>query len=237
MRTSFLSKLLDLIAPRQCALCGRRLAPAESVVCGACHLAMPLTGYAATPYDNPMARLFWGQLPVERVASLLFYRRNTNVAAMVHDLKYHHQPGLARRMGAYMARNLGRDGFFDGIDLLVPVPLTRRRRWHRGYNQSEELCRGLSDVTAIPLCTKAVSRVAFAGSQTELTIQERRDNVADVFRLIGPDRIRGKHILLVDDVVTTGATMTACARQLSQVEGVRLSILSLAVVKPSGNVE
>lgn len=232
MRASFLSKLFDLIAPRQCALCGERLSASESVVCGPCHLAMPVTDYAAKPYDNPMARLFWGQLAVERVAALLFYKRRTDVAVMIHDMKYHHQPGLARRMGAYTARQFMREGFFDGIDVLVPVPLTRRRKWERGYNQSLEICRGISEVTGIPVNDKAVKRVAFSGSQTRLNIQERRENVEAVFRLTGrADELRDRHVLLVDDVVTTGSTMTACGRQLCQVPGLRLSLMSLALVQ------
>lgn len=234
MKASYLSKLLDLIAPRQCALCGRRLAPTESVVCAPCQLAMPTTGYVAHAADNPMARLFWGQLTVERAAALMFYHRKTDVALMIHDMKYHQQPGLARRMGAYAARQFQREGFFEGIDVLVPIPLTRRRQWQRGYNQSLEICRGIAEVTGIPVDRKAVRRVAFSGSQTQMTVQERRENVEAVFRLSPhADVLRGRHVLLVDDVVTTGSTMTACGRQLCQVEGLRLSLLSLAVVQPS----
>ncbi len=231
MKSSFLTKLFDLIAPRQCALCGQRLAASESVVCGPCHLGMPVTDYAAKPYDNPMARLFWGQVAVERVAALLFYKRKTDVAAMIHDMKYHHQPGLARRMGAYAARQFMQDNFFEGIDVLVPIPLTHRRKWQRGYNQSLEICRGISEVTGIPVNKKAVKRVAFSSSQTRMTIQERRENVEAVFQLTRrADALRNRHVLLVDDVVTTGSTMTACGCQLCQVEGLRLSLMSLALV-------
>ncbi len=232
MRTSFLSRLLDTIAPRECALCGQRLSPTEMVVCGACHLTMPATHYADHPTDNPMARNFWGLLPVERAAALVYYQRDTPVALMIHNLKYHNQPGIARRMGEYTARQFMPHHFFDGIDLLVPVPLTWRRQWQRGYNQSYEICRGINSATGIPIGAKVLKRTQFKGSQTQLATEERRQNVSNVFTLADPEAVSGKHVLLVDDVVTTGATLTACGQQLIKANDVRLSLLSLAVVRP-----
>jgi len=193
---------------------------------------MPATRYAAQPTDNPMARMFWGLLDVERAAALCFYERGSDVATLIHRIKYYNQPGLARRMGEYTARQFAAQGFFDGIDLLVPVPLTRHRQWQRGYNQSHEICRGISAATGLPICRKAIKRTIFKGSQTQLTTEERRQNVSNAFALVNPEAIRGKHVLLVDDVVTTGATAIACGRQLLAAGDVRLSILALGVVRP-----
>ena len=231
MQTSFLSRLFDLVAPRQCALCGRRLAATESVVCGMCHMHLPTTGYEHRPYDNPMTRLFWGRLPVEKATALLSYQRGAQVAHMIHVMKYHNQPDLARQLGAFAARQIAESHFFDDIDVMVPMPLTRRRYWQRGYNQSRELCRGISEVTGLPTDNHAAVRIHFAGSQTQQTIFGRQENVRSAFRLADASRISGRHVLLVDDVVTTGATMTACGAVLSDAPDVRLSLLALAIVK------
>lgn len=227
MKTSFLSKLLDTLAPRQCANCGRRLSPDERVLCHACYRRLELTYLWQNACDNPLARLFWGVLPIEKAASLFYFTPRTESSQVIYDMKYHDRPDIARSMGAIAARLMAADHFFDGIDGLVPVPLTRRRQWQRGYNQSMEIARGISEVTALPIYGKAVRRTKFHDSQTTKTAIERRDNVADVFRLADSNAVRGLHLLIIDDIITTGATVTACGLQLSQAEGVRVSVFSL----------
>ena len=232
MRTSFWTKLLDVISPRMCAICGERLSANERVLCAACHLHLPLTHYEEQPLDNPMARLFWGLFPVERAAALFFYQPQAPVSRLIFDMKYHHQPEVAEHMGSIMARQFAAAGFFDGIDALVPMPITWLRRWKRGYNQSHELARGISEVTALPIYNDVVKRVRFRQSQTKQHAWDRLRNVEDAFRLVRPERIAGRHLLLIDDIVTTGATITACASELAKVPDVRISILSLGLTKP-----
>lgn len=231
MRISIVTRLLDLIAPRVCTVCGSRLSPTEDTVCQVCLLHLPRTGYARSPEDNPMARLFWGLMPVERAAALFFHLPHTESARIVYAMKYGGRADAAITMGRIMAREFACAGFFDGIDVMVPVPLTRKRKRNRGYNQSELIARGIGEVTGIPVDTEALERTAFSSSQTTLTRRMRRDNVKDAFRLADGSRLANRHVLLVDDVITSGATTMACGACLAGIPGIRLSVITLAFAK------
>ena len=231
MKVSFWSRVLDLISPRQCMVCGKRLAVTEHSVCSACYLHMPRTTYQFTPLDNLMTQLFWGQAPIERAASLMYYEPHSECARLIYALKYGNHPDIGEDLGRMMAEEMMMAGYFDGIDVLLPVPLSRRRQRQRGYNQSEMICRGISEKTGIPVVTKAVRRLHFKQSQTALTRQQRQENVADMFELRDGSKLEGKHVLLVDDICTTGATLTACADVLKAITGIRLSVLTLGFTK------
>ena len=224
-------RLLDLVAPRLCVACGCRLSPTERVVCAACNLHLPRTAFQFQPYDNDMTRLFWGVIPVERAAALFYYGGGSSVSRILYDLKYHDRPEIGVEMGQLMATEFMAAGFFDGIDLIVPVPLAKKRLRHRGYNQSRCIADVISRVTGLPVYDRIVCRTRFVKSQTELHFWERQANVEGVFEVEDAEPLRGRHVLLVDDVVTTGATMTACARELMKAGDVRLSLLSLGFAR------
>ena len=228
---SFWSRLLDLISPRMCVVCGRRLSVTEEVICGTCNLHLPRTGFQQDPYENFMAKMFWGQIPVERVTALFYYEPHAETANILYELKYKNHPEIGEVMGRMMAKELQRSKFFDGIDAIIPIPLARKRERQRGYNQSHELAKGISEMTGLPIYNKVVSRTAFEGSQTSLGRWERNENVENVFELTNADAIRDKHLLIVDDVVTTGATIIACSKELCKAGGVRISVLSLGLAK------
>lgn len=228
---SFWTRLLDLISPRLCVVCGQRLAVSEETLCSKCNLHLPRTGFASNPYENLMAKTFWGQIPLERAAALFYYEPHAETANIIYELKYKNHPEAGLTMGRMTARELQRSGFFEGIDAIVPVPLARKREHQRGYNQSLEIARGVSQITGLPILNKVVRRTAFEGSQTQKSRQERNENVEKVFELADGDSISGKHLLVVDDVVTTGATVIACGKQLTKAGGVRLSVLSLGFTK------
>ena len=230
-KISFWHRLFDLLAPRFCVVCGRRLSPTEEVICAACNMHLPRTEFHRTALDNMMARLFWGIIPVERVAALFYYAAGSETANILYELKYHNHPEIGVAMGRMMGREFSETGFFDGIDLLVPVPLARSRQRHRGYNQSQQIAEGISQVTGLPISNQVVRRTLFKKSQTQAGRWERLENVADVFEAMNLDEIHGRHILLIDDVVTTGATMTACARELLKAGNVTVSLLSLGFAK------
>lgn len=225
------TRILDFISPRTCAVCGRRLSPTERSLCSVCLLHLPRTAYQFTPDDNPMAQLFWHLTPVERAAALIYYEPHSELAQLVYDLKYRNRPDIGEDMGRLMANEMQIAHFFDDIDILLPVPLSRKRLRQRGYNQSEELARGISEVTHLPLVTKAVIRKHFVRSQTQLTRYERQENVADMFELRDDHLIKGKHVLLIDDICTTGATLIACIDVLKNIPGIRLSVLTLGFTK------
>ena len=231
MKISFRRRLMELVAPRGCCICHRRLAPSERVLCAACNMHLPRTGFQQSPMDNTMARLFWGIIPVERAAALFYYASHAPAANIVYDMKYHDHPEIGVEMGRLMGREFSEAGFFDGIDMIVPVPLAKKRQRQRGYNQSAELARGLSQATGLPIYDRVVRRTVFLKSQTEMGRWERQENVERVFELKEADALRGRHVLLVDDVVTTGATMTACARELLKAGDIRISLIALGFVK------
>lgn len=225
-------RLFDFIAPRTCAICGCRLAPAEDVLCPVCQMHLPRTGYHEQPLDNSMAKLFFGIVPMERVSAYCFFTSGSGLAQMIYKMKYHDRPDIGESLGHMMGRRLQPSGFFDGVDCLVPIPLAPKRLRQRGYNQSRQLAVGISEVTGLPVADNLLSRSAFAGSQTKLGRWDRQQNVGSVFHLVGDaDELRGRHVMLVDDVVTTGATTAACARELLKVEGVKVSLLAFAYSK------
>ena len=228
---SFWSRLLDLISPRMCVVCGRRLSISEEVICGKCNLHLPRTGFQQDPYENIMAKMFWGQIPIERATALFYYEPHAETANILYDLKYKNHPEIGEVMGQMIARELQLNNFFEGIDAIVPIPLAKKRQRQRGYNQSDELAKGISEATGLPIYNKVVRRNAFEGSQTSLGRWERNENVENVFELRDAETIQGKHLLVVDDVVTTGATVIACSKELCKAEGIRISVLSLGLAK------
>ena len=221
------SRFLDFISPRLCVVCGRRLSPTERSLCSVCQLHLPRTAYQFTPEDNPMAQLFWHLAPIERAAAFIYYQPHSEMARIVYQLKYNNCPDVGEDVGRLMATDMQMAHYFDDIDLLVPVPLTTKRLHQRGYNQSEMLAQGISSVTKLPVAAKALKRQVFHGSQTHLSRHERRENVDDVFAVADAEALKGRHVLLIDDVCTTGATLTACAQAIAPIEGIRISVLTL----------
>ena len=228
---NWITRILDFISPRQCVVCGQRLAPTERSLCSVCLLHLPRTTYQFTPDNNPMVQLFWHLTPIRHAAALLFYEPRSETARIVYDLKYHDRPDIGEDMGRLMANEMQIAHFFDDVDLLLPVPLSRKRMRQRGYNQSEQLAIGISDITRLPIVTKAVRRKHFYRSQTQLSRHERQENVTDMFELCDDRQLQNQHVLLIDDICTTGATLTACADALKDVPGIRLSVLTLGFTK------
>ena len=228
---SFWHRLLDLISPRICVVCGYRLAATEEVICNKCNFHLPRTGLSSNPYENEMAKLFWGQIPIERAAALFHYESHAETANIIYQLKYKNHPEIGPVMGRMVATELKRDDFFDGIDGIVPVSLTHKRLRQRGYNQSEEVAKGISEITGLPIFNDVVSRTVFQGSQTRRRRWDRQENVEYAFNLTNGAPIAGKHLLIVDDVVTTGATIIACAKELIKAGNVKISVLSLGLTR------
>lgn len=228
---SFFSRLLNLIAPPICPVCGSRLSANEQLLCGKCNLHLPRTYYSKIPYDNELAKLFWVLLPIERATAFFYYEAHSEVSRLIYQLKYRHHPETGRILGRMVAREIIGDGFFEGIDMIIPVPLAKKRLRERGYNQSMEIARGVSEITGLPIADHVVRRKKFVESQTKKDRWQRKENVKDMFSLEDPIAIHDKHVLLIDDVVTTGATIIACGEELKKAEGIRISVLSLGFVK------
>ena len=206
---SFWRRLLDLISPRLCVVCGHRLSVTEEAICSKCNFHLPRTGFHLNAYENEMARLFWAQVPIERATAFFYYEPHAQTANIIYELKYKNRPDIGIIIGRMLAKEVQTAGFFDGIDGIIAVPLA----------------------TGLPILKKAVRRTVFEGSQTNKGRWERHDNVEHVFELIDTKAVSGQHLLLIDDVVTTGATCLACAKALCQAGDVRISILSLGFAK------
>ena len=228
---SFWHRLFDLIAPRSCPICGSRLGLDEKVICSSCNLRLPRTYYAARAYDNEMAKTFWRRIPIERAAALFFYQPRSQVAEMVYQLKYRGHYEMGESMGEMTAKEFDEMGFFEGIDIILPIPLARKRQRQRGYNQSVEIARGVSKATGIAMRDDIVVRTAYHGSQINKDRWARLDNVENLFMLKNGAAVHGKHILLVDDIVTSGATVIACGTELMKAEDVKISVLALGFTK------
>ena len=225
------TRFLDFISPRTCVVCDHRLAPTERSLCSVCLFHLPRTDFHLKPLDNPMAQLFWKLTNIQKAAALFYYQPHSETAQLVYRLKYNNRPDIGEDMGRVMAKEMQLSDFFSDIDVLLPVPLSRKRLRQRGYNQSEQLAVGISDVTHLPIVTKALRRKDFHQSQTTLNRWQRQENVADTFQLKDANQLQGKHVLLIDDICTTGATLIACAHALQDVEGIRISVLTLGFTK------
>lgn len=222
-----LRDMRDLFVPRRCIVCGDRLHGGEKFLCAVCLMRLPLTGHHEVEHSL-LEKYFWERLPIERATSFFHYD-GVAPQRIIHALKYHGQVGLGRYFATLYAEVLKDSYFFDGIDGIVPLPLHWRRWLHRGYNQSRCIAEAMSKQTGIPVFRHVVERVVNNPSQTTVRRTERGENVTGVFRLTNPERIRGKHILLIDDVVTTGSTLSSCATELMKAGDVRISVLTLAI--------
>ena len=225
---SIWSDLWELFFPRCCVLCGARLSQGEEHVCLSCLAKLPKT-HLHLYAENDMEKSFWGKFPIVRASAYFHSAKGGDVRRLLYELKYYGNCRIGHFLGRCMAMDLQRNGFFQGIDYIIPVPLHRKKLKERGYNQSEKLAEGISSVTGIPMLSGVLVRMQQAESQTRKGSYERWLNVQDVFECASLKELEGKHVLLVDDVMTTGATIVACADALSGVSDLHISVLTLAL--------
>lgn len=209
----WLIDLLMLFLPSNCLVCGKRLHAPGVILCFICEMLMPRTGFGDRE-DNPVSKIFWGRVRVRAGTSLFRFEKGSAYQTLLHDLKYRGN----QKAGLYLGRLLGQElknTSFSDCDLMVPVPLHRRKLKQRGYNQSELIARGASDIIGIPIASNLIRRTGYQRSQTTMNRQERFENMALAFSLCddAPD-LDDKKILIIDDIITTGATLEACSQVL-----------------------
>lgn len=222
-----LQSLLHLFLPHQCAGCGSDIISNEQVLCLHCSHHLPFTNFHLHD-NNPIEKIFWGRIPVTNAASLFYFNKDSLLQHIVHQLKYKGNKELGLFIGRKMGEVLKQSSRFNNIDALVPLPLYAAREHKRGYNQAFILCRGMADVLQLPILQNAIRRSSFSETQTHKNRIERWQNMQGRFELLNANAIANKHILLVDDVITTGATLEACGEQLLTAPGTRLSIITMA---------
>lgn len=219
--------LVNLLFPRVCAACGNILLEGEDCVCTTCRFLLPKTGYENNP-DNPLAQMFYGQIPFNAVTAEFFFSKTGKVQHLIHGLKYHH----CRENGIFLGQEIGKSllkaSDYQGIDFIIPIPLHPKKEKIRGYNQSHVIAEGIHEIMYVPIAEKSLVRSIFTDTQTKKSREERYQNVKDIFELKKPEQLQGKHVLLVDDVLTTGATLMSAGKALLHAEGIKISVATVA---------
>lgn len=237
MLNDMLQDVLSLVVPPTCPVCGKPLASRRSVVCPLCEMTAPLTNLWQAQH-NSMCERFWGLMPVERASALVWYVEGSPWRDMIHRFKYAGQWRVAYNMGRWYGTLLRESGLYADVDVVVPVPVHLWRRLFRGYNQSEYIARGVAKELGVKVLVDSVCRHRYNSSQTSRRSDERWDNVEGIFRVRRKEELVGKHVLLVDDVFTTGATIMSLGTTiLNSVEDVRLSVAALATSRHSLHIK
>lgn len=225
--------LLDfvyLFFPNYCRACEESLVKNEKIICTRCMLDLPKSNYHREK-ENPFFHKFSGRIPVKFVMTLFKFVKSGKVQHLLHALKYKNQPEIGVQLGRVYGADLVLDEYKDQFDIIVPVPLHPSKRRKRGYNQSEEFGKGLSEVLEIPCTEKFLKRVKATTTQTKKSKLNRWENVSEVFEVEQKEELKGKRILLVDDVVTTGATLEACGQKLLEAGCSDVSIACIAATQ------
>jgi ComF family protein len=216
-----------LFFPQVCAGCGSDLVNAKEQLCLACEHALPLTHFELHA-NNPVEKIFWGRIPVTAAASFLYFTKGSLLQYLLHQLKYRGNKEVGYDLGKRMGKAFFQSNRFRDIDALVALPLYASRERKRGYNQAALICDGFSAATKIPFLNYAVKRISATETQTHKNRIERWLNMEGRFEVPDTTALENKRILLVDDVITTGATLEACGQELLKVPGLQLNIASLA---------
>jgi len=218
----------DVVMPRLCPVCRKALSADERYICRGCLRELPRTHYENEEF-NAMEQKFAGRVPIERATALFFYEKEHPYASIIHDIKYYNLPGMGRQLAAYAVRQMRESGFFDEITHVTPVPIHRSKLAQRGYNQSDYIARGICDETSAKFAPVLRATIAHS-TQTHKNASQRWENISGTIALREKEAaaLRGAHILLVDDVITTGSTLVVCAQQLAQIPDVKISVFTLS---------
>jgi len=216
---NLLADLFSLLFPNLCCACARHLHKGESGICSTCIFQIPYTDHHLHA-DNKVARKFWGRIPLHTAIALLYFKKGGSVQSIIHHLKYKGRQEAGTVLGKLMADQLKKTPDYGKIDLVIAVPLHESKFRSRGYNQSHCIAAALASELGIPLNKDALIRVLATESQTRKGRYKRHENMRAAFQIIAAEALHGKHVLLVDDVITTGATLEACAEILYK-NGVR----------------
>ncbi len=223
----YLNDFAELFFPRLCACCSGKLLTGETNICTYCISHFPKTHFLFEK-DNKIEQLFWGRVKIERATSFLFFTKGSSYQQLLHHIKYNGMKELARTLGRHFGADLFIAPHFSSVDCIIPVPLHPRKHKKRGYNQCDWIAFGLSDILTRPVIANNLKRIRNTDTQTRKNRYERWENVEGIFETVNTEELKHRHVLLIDDVLTTGATLEAAATALLKVEGVKVSIATLA---------
>jgi ComF family protein len=223
----YIQGLTQIMYPLQCWGCGSDAVQATDRICIQCMTHLPQTNFANIT-DNAVEKIFYGRIPIAAATSLFYFSKNTLLQHLMHQLKYKNNPDVGVYLGKQLGKAMAESNRFNNIDGVIPIPLSKKRQQKRGYNQALAISEGIADYMQIPVYNNLTIRQRDNETQTHKTRQERWENMQNVFKVTNTTQIEDKNILLVDDVITTGATLEACAAELQKIKGTSISIATLA---------
>lgn len=228
MKPNWLTDLFDLFFPHLCMTCEKNQLQGKEILCFSCKRKLPETGMH-TMKENRFTDRFFGKIYVQAGAAMYHFKEGSQVQHLIHQLKYHGKSKVGLKLGADYGRLLKKSPIFAAIDLIIPVPLHPAKERKRGYNQSDHLAMGLAETMSKPWLKKGLKRIKYGESQTNKSRIERYENVMQSFVVGKASDLQGKHILLVDDVLTTGATLEACATKILEIPNTKVSMATIAI--------
>lgn len=232
MKLKLFRSVYDFFMPRYCKVCGKRLNVGEQHLCLGCYAGLPFLEWEGAGALSPAERILAAEPGFVRAASVMQYEKESDYRNILYHLKYYGHPDVGSWLAGIGATRLYEQSFFDGIDIIVPVPLSKRKRRKRGYNQCSYLAYGIRTVTGLPVFEDVLTRERGASRQAGLGRFQRWKNAKDLYSVVRPECLRGKHILIVDDVMTTGATLCSVMGTIHQaVPDVKVSVFTLAIAK------
>ncbi|SFQ55121.1 ComF family protein [Parafilimonas terrae] len=224
---NYIDDFLHLFFPHNCAACSTDIINAGDTLCAECLSLLPETGFFLHG-NNPVENMFYGRMKIEKAGSAFYFTKDSVIKNVIIQLKYKNNIAAGEFLGKLLGRQLATSNRFDDIDIIIPMPLNEKKLFKRGYNQSAIIADGIVSVWNKPVITNAVERILFTETQTHKTRIDRWQTMENVFAVSKPEMLTGKHILLVDDIVTTGATFEACGQAILKIPGTALSLASVA---------
>jgi ComF family protein len=218
---------IRLFFPHICAGCGSDILDEKQQLCLHCLADLPVTGFFNQP-GNPVEQKFYGRMEVQEAGAAFFFTKDSLIENLIYQLKYRGNQNIGKYLGHLAGNYITASNRFKVPDAIVPLPLNAKRQRKRGYNQAEAIANGLSEVLQLPVFANAVKRNIYTETQTQRSRVTRWENMENVFEVVDPAQLEGKHLLLVDDVVTTGASLEACGTEILKVNGTKISIATLA---------
>jgi ComF family protein len=224
---TLINDFLSLIYPRHCEACGNNLFKHEYFVCNYCQLNLPKSNYHKQP-QNELSYVFAGRIPFQNALSFYVFEKSGKIQRLLHAIKYQNQKTLAEFLGKQYAKDLISDNVFADVDVIIPIPLHKNKLKTRGFNQSEYFAKGISEKMNIAIDTTTLIRKTETSTQTKKRKYQRWENVEGIFELTNANALKNKHVLIIDDVITTGATIEAAWQCVKEVEGIKISVAAIA---------
>ncbi len=224
---SIINSFSHLFFPHTCVGCGNDLVGQDQLLCLHCLHDLPFTNFHLFA-NNPVEKIFWGRINIASAASLLYFTKNSALQNAMHQFKYKAKKEIGFYFGRMMGKSLMESDRFKNIDAIIPLPLFKSKEKNRGYNQSAILCEGISDIMQKEVFNNVVIRSVATETQTKKNRIERWINIEGKFELKNEELLQNKHVLLVDDIITTGATFEACAAVLQNINNIQISVATLA---------